>query len=68
MIDSNGICVQRCDLDLAGHRNAMCYPQCPGNSYPFLNYDNPTAAQERSSYETTNQTDCEQSFYHLKFS
>ncbi|CDW88139.1 neurohypophysial n-terminal domain containing protein [Stylonychia lemnae] len=68
LIDSNGFCVQRCTLNLAGKSNELCYPQCPSNSYPFIQYDQAAQAQERSQYDSSSQTDCYQSSQHLRFS
>jgi len=39
MADSNGVCVQRCVMNLAGKRGDFCYTRCPSNSLPYIKYD-----------------------------
>lgn len=67
LLDSNGYCVQRCVMNLAGRRGDFCYTQCPSNSLPFMKFDSLTSAQERSQYDGASVTDCQQSSFHMKF-
>src|SRR3569833_1729329 len=67
LVDSNGVCLQRCILNLKGRSGVLCYPNCPTDSYPYLTYDSSISAQERNQYDATSQTDCLGSSNHLRF-
>jgi len=52
-VESNGLCLDRCDNGLTGRMNAECYAQCPSHSLPFYDF-NGLAAQDFSHYDTIN--------------
>eukprot|EP00347_Sterkiella_histriomuscorum_P007679 403347989 len=66
MKESNGICSFQCQLDLGASSATRCYPQCPFNSYPSLQYDQ-AAAQERTEYNAGASSACDLYTNHLKF-
>ena len=69
-VESSGLCLDRCSLGLRGKYMDKCYPGCPSDSYPMLDWDMATA-QDFSHYDNAlvslTSQDCMDFSNHLTF-